>query len=417
MDKDTIHLALMEYLNPLKQKFLQNLIHQHRLDRYVKKFNCLIATQLLTFAQLMQVQSYTDISLQLNTKKKLQQILGLSSISTAQLSRKWRDMDYAFLEQVYQHMVQCVISKYGLAKANKQLQCINLVDASTIILCLNRYRWAPYSKHKGAVKLHLRYIDTGETGYPDKVILTTGKVGDRKCMEELVVHEPDALNVFDRGYVDYRLFDQFCEKSIRFVTRLRHNADYKVMEERSIEPGSAVIQDAVIWLGHQGTRYVMKKHLRLIVCLDKDGAPMLLCTNDFDLSAEELGDIYRRRWQIELFFKWMKQHFHVKRCYGTSRNAVYNQILTALIAFCLGLLMKAKVQYKGTLLTLMKQVRLGWDESMERLLQLLFSPPKRTSKGRRRQRDTERIFVETYRQYVEGEADHLDTMEYEARLE
>ena len=91
------------------------------------------------------------------------------------------------------------------------MEKIHLVDASTIILCLTKYRWAPYSKHKGAVKLHLRFIHTQEVSYPDMVQLTDGKVADRNRMSELVTKEPGSINVFDRGYVDYRIYDEFCE--------------------------------------------------------------------------------------------------------------------------------------------------------------------------------------------------------------
>ena len=409
MDKDTTKLALREYFFPLTHPIFRKIIQEQGLDRYVKKFDCITATKLFVFAQLKQVRSYSNLSLQLNTKKKLQKVTNLSSISKSQLSRTWRDLDSSFLEQIFKHMAQQVVSSFGIANANKKLEKIHLVDASTIILCLNKYRWAPYSKHKGAVKLHLRFVHTQEVSYPDKVQLTDGKVADRKRMSQLVTKEPGSLNVFDRGYVDYRKYDEFCEEFVCFVTRLRHNADYIILEERDLTPRSHIQRDATILLGGSKSKYVMKHPVRIIECFDLKGELIRICTNNFELSAEEIGEIYRRRWQIELFFKWIKQHFHVKRCYGTSRNAVYNQILTALIAFCLGLLLQNKVKHKGKLLELIERMRLCWDETFHQFLKALFKQPSRSSKGRRRAKDAEEIFAQIVRQVEAGQADYLNT--------
>jgi transposase len=408
MDNYTAKLTLSEYLTPLNHNFLSDLIQELDLDRYVKKLDTVAASKLLIYGQLMQVQTITDISLQLKNQKQLQKIVGLSSISTSQLSRKWRNLDHTFLEQVYRHVVRQVISKFGIAQANKKLGKVHLVDASTITLCLNLYRWATYSKHKSAVKLHVRFNHTADIGYPDEVLLTTGEVGDRSLMDDLVVLEPDALNVFDRAYVDYRKYDDYCEKSVRFVTRLRSSADFKVLETRKVNSEAGILRDDIIWLGYRGKKYRMKSHLRLIEGKDQEDKPLLICTNDFEMTADQIREIYRRRWKIEMFFKWIKQHLHVKSFYGTSPNAVYNQIYAALITFCLSLLMQANVHHRGTLWELVKQLKWSWDQLFHQFLKALFAPPGRTSRGRRRQIDVAKDFTEICRQFENEETAYWD---------
>lgn len=272
---------------------------------------------------------------------------------------------------------------------------------------MNQYRWANYSKHKGAIRLHTRFNHTCDVGFPDEVLLTTGSVGDPTMMGDLVVFEDGALNVFDRAYVDYEKFDAYCEQSVYFVTRLRHSAKFKVLKVCEVKPDTDVLQDAVVLLGYNA-RKQMKNKLRLIQFQETPEEVMLICTNDFDAPVEEIREIYRRRWKIEMFFKWIKQHLHVKHFYGRSPNAVYNQVYAALIAFCLTLLMQANVHHRGTMLEMVKQLRLSWDSRFQRFLLALFPLPGRTSRGRRRQMDAETAYIEVCRQYMNEEANDWD---------
>ena len=129
MDKDTTKLALREYFFPLTHPIFRKIIQEQGLDRYVKKFDCITATDFLSLLNSSKVRSYSNLSLQLNTKKKLQKVTNLSSISKSQLSRTWRDLDSSFLEQIFKHMAQQVVSSFRIANANKKLEKIHLVDA------------------------------------------------------------------------------------------------------------------------------------------------------------------------------------------------------------------------------------------------------------------------------------------------
>src|SRR5690625_4261227 len=412
MDKDTTKSTFTEYLIPFDSKFVKNQIRSLNLDHYMKKMDTETCSKLFIYAQLTQIKSYTDISLELENNEDLQQELGLESMSTSQLSRRFRDLNPMLYESVFQDLVKKIHAQFGFRKANEALARIHLIDSSTISMCLTQYRWAEFRNTKAGIKLHTRVCFWDEEHIvPDKVILTPAKPADKTQMDELIVQDPNALNVFDRGYVDYRKYDEYCEKGIRFVTRLKNNAIVKILEEKAVHPDSPIVREAIALLGNPAT-YQMKHPLRLVETFDSKGNKIIIITNDRELSAEEIGDVYRYRWQIELFFKWMKQHLHIKRFYGRSANAVYNQIRIALIAFCLKILLKRKVAHHGSLLTIQKLLRLCCFESFDRFIRKLHRKPERSSPGRRRW-DHDLIFEATLQMYERDEADHLDDLVYD----
>jgi IS4 transposase len=312
---------------------------------------------------------------------------------------------------VFQDLVRKITSQIGVSSTLQHLGNIHLIDSSTISMAINHYRWAEFRKTKAGVKLHLRLVYVGGTVYPDKAVLTPAKSADKKQLEHLIVTDPDALNVYDRGYVDYRAFDYYCANGIRFVTRLKANAEIQVIEEKTVSAGSTIRREAIVRLGNP-QNYQMEHELRLIESVDTEGNLIVILTNDFQMTPEELSDVYRCRWQIELFFKWMKQHLKLKTCYGRSRNAVYSQIRIALITFCLLVLLKIKSAHRGRLLKVLKFLRLYWDSDFTAFIQALHRVPTRTSRGRRRW-DSERIFRETLQQYENREVSHLDDLAYD----
>jgi len=195
------------------------------------------------------------------------------------------------------------------------------------------------------------------------------------------------------------------------VTRLKENAViHEVLEEKTVRPESPVIRDAVVRLGSQ--QNVMKHSLRLVQTMDSEGSLVTILTNDFTLRAEEVCDIYRQRWQIELFFKWIKQHLVLKRLYGKSEAAVYNQLRIALVTYCLLILMQLKAAHRGRLLVIYKCVRLNWDRDFTHFVRGLHQGSSRTSRGRRRLR-VDRIFAETLKQYSDGDTEHLEATTYD----
>lgn len=380
MDKYNKKSTFTEYLFPLALALpvISKAVEVAKIDRYVKKLDSLKFLQLFIYAQLQQIESLTDISLYLKTNKKLQKEINLNSISTAQLSRKLGTISPDLLNEVFRHLAQLLHQKIDGTKANAALGKIHLIDSSTISLTLSKYPWAKFRKTKAGVKLHMRIVFCDGLTHPDKLVITPAKPADITQLSTLIVEEPDAIHVFDQGYFDFDLFDSYCEREIKFVTRLKENTIIHVIEEIATAPGSSITREAVIKIGR------MKNPLRLVETTDTQGNPIRIVMNDANISAQEISDLYRNRWQIELFFKWIKQHFVVKKIYSQSEQALQNQLYIAMITFCLNLLFKQRVAYQGTLWTLQKHLKLCWDVVLSTFKKELFRKPTRKSKGRRK---------------------------------
>ena len=210
---------------------------------------------------------------------------------------------------------------------------LKMIDSSTLPLNLTNHKWAEFRKTKSGVKLHLRlvFMEKGHS-YPDKAILTNAKEHDRGQLE-VFIDDKECMYVFDRGYLDYERFDRMSDDGYFFVSRLRKNAVVRVLESFSLPKDSTIISDEMVVIGT--SQNALENVYRLIKILDTKGNVLHLLTNRFDLSAVEIAEIYKSRWAIELFFKWMKQHLNIKKFYGHSEQAVHNQVYVAMIVYCL----------------------------------------------------------------------------------
>lgn len=218
-------------------------------------------------------------------------------------------------------------------------------------MCLSQYEWADFRDTKSGVKMHTSIVFCDDVSYPNEVILTPARPADETQLDALIVSDKNVLHVFDRGYFNFKKFDTYCAEGIRFVTRIKTNTAVTVIEELPVDVSSPITRHAVVKIGK------MKYPLQLVETLDSEENEIRIICNDAKVSAQEISDLYRNRWQIELFFKWVKQHMVIKKLYGKSENAVYNQIYLAMITFCLVLLMKNKIGYKGTLLEMLNWIR------------------------------------------------------------
>lgn len=378
MDKNNTKSVFKEYLNPLDAPILSKMAAQMKLDKYVKKLDTLTFTKLFIYAELAEIQSLTETSFRVNHSSELQEALQLQSISTSQLSRKLCQIPPAIFDAVLRHLIQKVRQIFGFKKGNQLLEKLYIIDSSTITLGLSQYPWAPKNRYTGGVKMHTRVVYQDETTYLDRLIITAARPADRTQLDELLVYEEGALHVFDRGYYDFKKFDELIGQNIRFVTRLKENAVYRVVEERPIKTDCAIKREAIIYLGK------MKHPLRFIEVVDSTGVPIHLVINDAKLSAEEISEIYRKRWQIELFFKWMKQHTVLKNCFSMSYNGVHNQIYLAMITFCLTLLMHQKMSAKRTLLEFKRMIQHYYHDTLEQLVEKLTYQSSRRSRGRQK---------------------------------
>ncbi|HHU20794.1 MAG TPA: IS4 family transposase [Bacilli bacterium] len=406
MDNHTIKTVFKEYIHPLDIKIIQKMIDVEAIDKYVKKLYTLSYIRLFLYAQLKKLENLAVISQSVSRKKTVQRLVGMDSISKSQLSRKNRQIPHEITEAILRHLIQKIQYTLGAVKAGKALDKLHLIDSSTISMCLNGYEWADFRDTKAGIKLHTSIRLCDDTVSLDQMILTPARPADETRLDELIVYTKDVLHVFDRGYFNFVKFDTYSKKGIRFATRIKSNTVVNIIEELPVDASSHITRHAIVTLGK------MKNQLQLVETMDSNGNKIRIVCNDAKRSALEISDIYRNRWKIELFFKWVKQHLVIKKFYGKSENAVYNQVYLAMITFCLIILMKQKVGFKGTLLEMLRWVRDCYNQSMTTFVLEVRKEPERKSSGRRRW-DSDRIFAETLAQYETGDILHLDNLTYD----
>lgn len=402
-DKNTTESTFFQLLGPiLSQELWQKISNNVAfIDKFAKKLGTVQLVQLVMNAEMQHYGSLAEISNSLN-EDEFAKAIHLESISTSQISRRFREMSTDVAGIIHKSVVQTLGLKLGYNALRQSLGRLYLIDASTISLCLTQYLWADFRKTKGGVKLHQRIRFDGDS-IPDAATITVARKSDKSQLESLIVEDEDALNVFDRGYLDYKQFDDYSGKGIRFVTRLKNNACVEVLRELEVDEESVIEEDLIVRLGKGKNR--MKHDLRLVITMDTKGKAVMILTNDFNITAEEIGTIYRYRWQIELFFKWIKQHLTIKHLFGKSKAAVVNQLFIALITYCLMMLIKYKAAYQGPLLDIQRLLITCLYEPFTSFVQKLHRNGNLT-KGRQRQ-DSERVYEETLNQVLSGEMDDL----------
>ena len=331
--KDTTKSTFNQLFSFIFTEEVQQIFSDFEVDKNVKKLSTWQLLTLLILSQEEQLSSLRAISDKLYNES-LKKELKIDSISHTQISRRLGNLSTEALVKIFQELTSKIIKENNPQKAAEQINKLNLIDSTTISLCLSQYPWAEFRSTKSGIKIHLKLNLIDNVEFPDKATITPAKQFDKAQIYSLIEKDPDYLNVFDRAYVDYKDFDNYTSEDIRFVTRLKSNAVVDVVKELPIEPDSPVIQHQLVKLGNEIT-YKTSYQYRLIKVKDTEGNLITIVTNDLDLAPEEIGDIYRKRWQIETFFKWMKQNLDIKKFYGTSQQAVENQVYIALIIFCL----------------------------------------------------------------------------------
>jgi len=410
MDKDTTKSTFDEVLKQFPYEKFCSLIKDSGTDRHIKKLFSIKLLYIMLIAQIAQIESVRALAGKVKNDIDLQEKIKLDSISASQLSRRLKEMSSSFWGSVFTEVAKTVIQKTtNHLSATPNADRIHIIDASTITLCLNSYLWADYRKTKAGIKLHQCLVYQNGYSYPERAILTTAKKSDKSQLDELLIADPNALYVFDRGYVDYKRWDDYCEAKIRFVTRIKDNFIINVIDSKQVD-GTNMTESTVL-LGDTKTT-IMRHQLRLIHTVDTTGTPVVILTNDFKMSALEISEIYRNRWKIELFFKWIKQHLKVKKFYGQSANAVYSQIWLALITYCLLLLTKVDLKASNSLLDIQRLLEDNLFKPFNVFLVLLQRKATKTSRGRQK-KDYNREFEQLLKQIESGSSNFLDTIDVE----
>ena len=321
---------------------IHKLIPRHEFDVIVKQtgaqhvakgFSSWDQFVAMLFCQLGRAHSLREIEGGLKSCEGKLSHLGIvaparSTLAYANAHRPWQLFEKVFY-QLYEKIAAQTTGRHKFRFKNKLVS----IDSTVIDLCLSMYDWAKYRQTKGAVKLHL-VLD--HDGYlPQFGVITDGKVHDVKVAQQ-IDFAPGTIVVDDRGYNDYRLFANWTDTGVFFVTRMKSNALYEVVETHKLPPNMNILSDETIRFTGTGATDKCPHPLRRIEMLRTDTNTVLVfLTNHFKLSASTIAAIYKDRWQIELFFKALKQNLKIKTFVGTSANAVHTQIWTALIAMLL----------------------------------------------------------------------------------
>jgi hypothetical protein len=351
------HASLFSQLVALfnRQRFYE-LVFKHNSERYAKRFGSWDHFLAMLFCQLAQAKSLREICGGLSCCMGKLRHLGMkrtpnkSTLSYANAHRPWQMFQSLF----YETLAFCKQAAPGKRKFRFKNKLLSL-DSSTISLCLSLFPWAKFRRTKGAVKLHLLLDHDGYL--PTYVHISNGKKHDGPIARTISL-APGSIVAMDRGYNDYRLFAQWTEDNIYFVTRLKDNADFIVVAEQKVPQNRNVTADQLIkFAGFYAQKRCPHILRRVVVWDTENDRQIVLLTNHLDFGATTISDIYKDRWQIELFFKALKQNLKVKTFVGTNENALYIQIWTALIAMLLIKYLQFKSKFGWSLSNLVAFLR------------------------------------------------------------
>jgi hypothetical protein len=327
----------------------RRLVTKYRGDFNVRSFSCLDQFLCLAFAQLTYRESLRDIEACLGAQPAKLYHLGIrgnvsrSSLADANEGRDWR---------IYFEFAQALIGIARRLYINEPLgvelsETVYALDSTTIDLCLALFPWAPFRDAKAAVKLHTLLDLRG--AIPTFIHISDGKLHDVNVLD-LLSPEPGAYYVMDRGYLDFARLYVLHQAGSFFVTRAKSNSKFKRLVSQPVQRSTGLICDQVVELtvfySHQG----YPERLRRIRFKDPETAKTLVfLTNNFALPALTIGALYKSRWQVELFFRWIKQHLRIKRFFGTSENAVKTQVWTAVAVYVLVAIIRKRLDLQFSL--------------------------------------------------------------------
>ena len=325
-----VFAQLIEFLD--KDKF-RHLVDKYNGNRYVKSFTCWNQLLALMFGQLSNRESLRDVvvALEAHHSKCYHLGMGRNPITKTTFASANQKRDYRIFEDFAFFMMDQARKKQ-VADIFKLKGHVYAFDSTTIPLCLAIFWWAKFRKKKGGVKAHVLY--DLEAKVPAYFHISTASVHDSKVMK-YIPYESGSYYVFDRGYNAFKELYKIHLHESFFVVRAKKNLQFKCIRWRRRLPNN-VLTDSIIELTDIITQLKYPKRLRLVKYRDEDqDREFVFLTNAFHLTSLEIAELYKNRWQVELFFKWLKQHLRIKKFWGTTENAVRIQISTAIISYCL----------------------------------------------------------------------------------
>lgn len=313
-------------------------------DRYVKQFTCYNQLAVLMFGQLSNRESLRDVVLATQAHSGKAYRLGFGKhVSKSTLADANSKRDYRIFEE-YAYKVVAAARACRADDIFKLGGNIYAFDSTTIELCLETFKWALFRKkqRKGGIKVHTLYDI--ETSIPSFFHITEARVNDMNAMD-VIPYEENSFYIFDRGYNDFRRLHNIESIGAYFVVRGKKNNDFRpVSWKRRFPPGSGILSDAVGYMDGLLTKGKYPDKIRRIKYWDNENKrEFVFFTNALDISPMMVAELYHQRWQIELFFKWLKQHLKIKKFWGNSENAVRIQIYSAIVSYCMMAIVQKKM--------------------------------------------------------------------------
>jgi hypothetical protein len=371
----TIFAQLMDFLSGYE---FRQCVERYRGHYKIKSFTCWDQFLCMAFAQLTYRESLRDIQACLRGYQEKLYHMGIrgkvsrNTLAHANQVRDWR---------IYADFAQVLIAQARRLYANEDFgleleEAVYALDATTIDLCLSVFPWAKFRQRKGAIKLHTLMDLRGSI--PTLIFITHGKVHDVKILDQLVA-DPGAIYIFDRGYLDFARLYKLHQSLAFFVTRGKRNFRFHRLSSMLADKAKGVQADQTIELHGFYVRKDYPERLRRIRYFDAEKQKRLVfLTNNFSLTAFTIAELFRCRWKIELFFKWIKQHLRIKAFYGTSENAVKTQIWIAISVYVLVAIVKKRLKLELSLYSMLQVLSVSLFEKTS-LFQLL-SPKEQDEK-------------------------------------
>jgi hypothetical protein len=334
-------------------------VKQYGGDHRVRNFTCWDQFLCMAFAQLTYRESLRDIEVCLRTKSKKLYHLGIrgtvarTTLSRANDRRDWRiyrDFAMVLIEQA-----RALYSQDPLSVRLKR--AVYALDSTTIDLCLSLFPWAKFRSTKAAVKLHTLIDLRGNI--PSVIVISRGNMHDVNILDK-IVFEAGAIYIMDRAYLDYARLYRITQTSAFFVTRAKKNTQFQRIYSNKVNRITGIIADQTITLTGVASCNDYPEKLRRIVFRDPTtNKRLVFLSNNFSLAPQTIADLYKSRWQIEIFFKWIKQHLRIKAFFGTSENAVHTQIWIAVSVYVLVAIVKKRLELEQSLHTILQILSLS----------------------------------------------------------
>ena len=357
----TVFSQVMDFI---PQKKFRQCVNRYSGNYRIRSFTCYDQFLCMAFAQLTYRESLRDIECCLRAMREKLYHMGIrgkvsrSTLADANETRDWRI--YSDFAQILIHEARqlYVDDDFGL----ELKETVYALDSSTIDLCLSVFPWARFRKTKGAIKLHTLLDLRGDI--PTFIWITDGKVHDVNVLDQLVP-EPGAIYVMDRAYLDFQRLYQLHQGSAIFVTRSKTNTGLRRIYSNKVDKSTGVKFDQTVVLTGFYSKKEYPEKLRRIKYFDAEkGRSFVFLTNQFTLPSITIAELYRYRWRVEIFFKWIKQHLRIKSFYGTSENAVKTQVWIAISIYVLVAIMKKRLKIDLTLYTILQILSITLFEKM-----------------------------------------------------